>query len=88
MKPFGTKHTVYIQTFTVEGDGDFPFDMLRYDFAWPDSQKEIPDLISYLGEKYKSPRQVTLKRVAFNGERPTDARWQSFGWKVIRVQDR
>lgn len=64
--------------FTVEGRGEFPFDMLRYDQAWPHS--EFNDSPQLRGGIEAPLRQVTLR---CDGNPPTVGRWQSFGWKVI-----
>lgn len=66
--------------FTVEGSGEFPFDMLRYDRCWPNASD--PDVINLAphqrGSLFKSQRMVTLRGQA----EPTVGRWESFGWKV------
>lgn len=61
--------------FVVEGSGEFPFDMLRYDCCYP------------MTERYDSPqlagrdrRRVTLETMHVAA--PTPARWASFGWTV------
>ena len=72
--------------FTVEGTYPFPTDMLRYDQCWP--KREAEDSVQ-LGEammlrRHTDPdrkRRVTL--VTNLPNRPTAARWESFGWKVI-----
>jgi len=68
--------------FTVEGRGDFPLDMLRYDRCFPRTGMDC-DTITYTGEV----RQVTL--VALNRVNrfwaPTEGRWLSFGWSVVEV---
>lgn len=59
-------------SYTVAGMGKFPFDMLRYDQAWPASESE-----SYaLAERTKRSIKIQGMR------RPTTKRWQSFGWTV------
>jgi hypothetical protein len=70
--------------FTVEGSGAFPFDMLRYDQAFP--ARESPD--SYLiglnnlaGDEYFGARQVTL--LSDCPHAPTINRWKSFNWRVV-----
>lgn len=63
--------------YTVEGTGIFPFDMLRYDSAWPQHETD-----SGLIEA-STRRSGGLLRVHLTGLRkPTDRRWESFGWKV------
>jgi len=73
-------------TFTVEGTYPFPVDMLRYDGCYPASTHDAVQL----GDSCRGPsrtsdpkrkRQVTLSTTLFN--KPTTARWESFGWRVI-----
>lgn len=73
----------YMFTYTVIGKGDFPFDMLRIDGAYP------ADTMSALALQLGSDvgdRQVTreVRLFAHGGERwlPTFDRWRSFGWVV------
>ena len=66
--------------FTVEGNGEFPWDMLRYDRCWPASEDQIVALAPYhRGELFKNTRQVKMRGL----NEPTPARWESFGWKVV-----
>lgn len=63
----------------VEGHGSFPHDMLRYDrgrFATPDDERVA-------GENSRGLRYV--KVICY--ERPTEARWQSFLWHVVNVDE-
>jgi len=61
--------------YVVRGTGYFPFDMLRHDKAWPKSEIEIASINPYGGQA----RQVKLIGL----REPTEARWQSFGWKIV-----
>lgn len=65
--------------YTVEGAGDFPWDMLRHDESFPESVTDAG-----LMADITARRQVTLKHV---GDRkwwiPTMDRWNSFNWNVI-----
>ena len=81
-KGLGKKVNGFLQYFTVEGEGDFPFDMLRYDNAWPELESEIHKLVPAPTEKYGQPRRIKLLRFTFNGEGPNEARWKSFLWKI------
>lgn len=70
----------YLTTYQVEGAGDFPYDMLRYDAAFPWRETDAALL-------YPSHRE---KRVVTVGKFHTDKtpqiskpRWRSFGWRVI-----
>lgn len=62
-------------TFTVEGGGDFPFDMLRYDACWPYSEGYDSTALAV------GSGRVVLQSTKESG--PTPARWASFGWRVI-----
>jgi hypothetical protein len=64
--------------FTVEGRGDFPYDMLRYDLCWPASQQDSR-FIASTGHPNLQPPKICLKGL----KAPTPARWESFGWKVV-----
>ncbi len=71
--------------FTVVGRGQFPFDMLRHDMAYPADTTSAMNM-GHTGATYderKAPREVTL---VVKTERsywlPTFARWASFGWVV------
>lgn len=65
--------------FTVEGDGLFPFDMLRYDHCWPKS--EAHDSTALGGGHDRELRRVVL--VTGSAAAPTPNRWKSFGWRFI-----
>jgi hypothetical protein len=77
MKP--TKQTRYATTIVVEGGGDFPFDMLRYDCCYPELESEARAMLA------ERRRQVTLTRVSLNPDLPTFGRWRSFGWTVVSI---
>jgi hypothetical protein len=74
--------------FDVEGAGDFPTDMLRYDAAFP---SDTESAMSILGPNRPSKEEyreyILTKRVVKMtcvDRPPTEMRWASFGWKVIR----
>jgi hypothetical protein len=56
--------------YTVEGTGQFPVDMLRYDSCWPSTSKDVP-----LPTKGGRVELVGIQE-------PTLLRWRSFGWTV------
>jgi len=64
-----------VYEYTVEGFGHFPFDMLRYDCAYPKNQSDVMHMIR---RDINAVRQVTLRSFKL----PTEGRWNSFGWKV------
>lgn len=66
--------------FIVEGSGEFPFDMLRYDRCWPTVESETSRFNPLGRIAYATPRQITLRGL----REPTDARWESFNWKIVK----
>lgn len=63
--------------------GRFPFDMLRYDGAFPSTQTDSAAIESSTFPGSGELRPVELI-ATFNGS-PNDARWRSFGWHVTHV---
>ena len=61
----------------VEGTGEFPIDMLRYDACCPDTENDSHAV------KRDTRRQVRLRRYSINGLPATAARWKSLGWSVV-----
>jgi hypothetical protein len=76
-KPSKTYSTIFV----VEGSGDFPVDMLRYDSAFPLFERD-----SYIAmhEAAKTRRVVLMSR-RVNDNPPTAERWRSFCWNVVGV---
>lgn len=88
-------------TYTVEGTGEFPRDMLRYDDSQPltpaDAEiveaeycngPENGDSILFDGTKLRRLRVrlvTTNQRIA---NRPTLERWESFCWRVVEFPTR
>lgn len=63
--------------YIVVGGGLFPFDMLRYDRAWPASEGDSAQIDRVM------PGAFTSREIAIRGlSLPTAARWSSFGWEV------
>ena len=76
--------------FVVEGTGNFPFDMLRYDACWPADSGESHKLeCAYCSRRPEDPlsskRRVTL--LSDWSQAPTEGRWNSFTWRVISQED-
>jgi len=70
-------------TFTVEGSGEFPFDMLRYDSCWPLSERfDSPALSHYGSDGAQHGRRRVVLVTAHDGS-PTPARWRSFNWEYV-----
>lgn len=77
---------VYRQEFEVEGSGDFPMDMLRYDSCYP--AREGTDTANLVASRHRRDRlptrRIMLRRlVTYKHSFPTTGRWASFGWKVL-----
>ena len=64
--------------FVVEGKGQFPTDMLRYDNCYPVIETEANKMRSHSIESY----QVTLRT---EKAYITPERWNSFLWVVIQA---
>ena len=75
---------VYRQEFEVEGSGDFPFDMLRYDNCWPVREgTDTGNMAITYGRPFPM-RRIKLARYVFSkSDYPTEGRWKSFLWRVI-----
>ncbi len=77
--------------FIVEGRGDFPHDMPRYDGCVPaDAQDRVSVAITAENDPaaWRAKRRVrlfTLEDSPSAKRGPTVKRWESFGWKVIEV---
>src|SRR5215475_13664006 len=72
--------TVY--EYFVSGTGEFPWDMLRYDAAWPVDSNDAANMGLGFHDNgmaaYKEVRSVRLRSY----KPPTVARWSSFTWSV------
>ncbi len=67
----------------VEGSGEFPVDMLRYDSCFPLEGQDA----SKLGHDRREHRCVVLCRRGASADGATGARWASFGWRVLGVYE-
>ena len=68
--------------FTVEGNGQFPYDMLRYDACWPTSARDADNMHGNDGD-YGRLRRISLTSARDPWMAPTSGRWKSFGWRVV-----
>jgi hypothetical protein len=70
--------------YKVTGTHPFPFDMLRYDAAWPATAEDAIRL-SYVSKTEslgdENSGRVTIEMCSSG--RPTAARWSSFGWRIV-----
>ena len=60
----------------ASGRGEFAFDMLRYDCAWPATGVDATKLA--YGMEHREVRSIKLH----SWRMPTVDRWGSFGWSV------
>lgn len=78
--------TIYLHRFQVRGAGIVPFDMLRYDCCFPNSEGEDSaklEAATFPGGK-REAYVVTLCRWSDRRDwQPTADRWRSFGWQVV-----
>ena len=65
-------------TFVVQGAGNFPLDMLRYDQCWPSGPEDVEGIAS----TERTLRTVRLTKIDGPGA-ITTGRWESFLWRVI-----
>ena len=80
-----------ITTFTVEGRGAFPFDMLRYDNCFPDTSEDAFAIAETMLKNIpQAVRRIALRSQhnKLKGHEITPARWASFGWHVIESYTR
>ncbi len=75
----------HVQTnITVEGEGPFPIDMLRYDNCTPATEVDARKISRSLGlDAWEKPMQVNLYRFSIEGQRATAARWEGFAWTIV-----
>jgi hypothetical protein len=69
----------------VRGTGEFPLDMLRHDQCWglrDEDEREIQ--LTY--QDGLSLNKVRYIRLGFPWK-PNKERWESFGWKIMGVQE-
>jgi hypothetical protein len=78
----------YYQRFTVKTSTTFPLDMLRYDTCFPDTEQDAGKIYYNLVD-HRYPLEVKIARWIWQkADRPTIARWESFGCKVSNVEIR
>lgn len=73
-----TIHHVY---FKATGSGEFPYDMLRYDCCYPQTEASAHKLT--YSHEWREVYLVTAARE--DGWIPCVARWRSQGWNVVDV---
>lgn len=67
-------------TYTVQGAGHFPLDMLRYDESFPQNSEDVGKIDDRIVQ-----RSVNLvHKGAEKDWWPTVERWESFGWRILQ----
>lgn len=69
--------------YAVVGGGEFPVDMLRYDSSFPAIESQANRLMASWEPGLRYVILGTVCRET-NLPRCTPARWNSFGWQVVR----
>lgn len=84
----------WLITFEVEGKGNFPGDMLRYDSCYPVGPRDVEAVflqegpgrsLSWEGSwKSSPPRKIRLSIMSITrNSKPTRERWRSLEWPVV-----
>lgn len=79
---------MYEHVFVVNATGQgFPLDMLRYDRCTPYQQSDVDEVWELVATRPRSGERYSIKLVAQHskGWKPTEGRWESFGWQVERI---
>jgi hypothetical protein len=77
--------------YKVRGRYPFPIDMLRYDRAYPNTERDsalvgVTDgLCRVAGDATSQPVEITLVCRGLAPHHPTIGRWRSFGWEVTAI---
>jgi hypothetical protein len=79
--------TVYVTTFEVTGNFQFPMDMLRYDRCFPVRSEDGSAILRSMEygnakKEVDGKFRIRLERVTRGNPDPTAVRWYSFGWVV------
>jgi len=79
--------TAYMHRFTVTGIDMFPLDMLRYDGCHPSHEADASSIHhTFCRPLQERTHAISLSRIGDKGWKPTEGRWQSFGWKVVAIE--
>jgi len=69
--------------FRVRGRFEFPWDMLRYDMAWPVDSDDLRLILRRVGDPGGLLMYVVIKLGCVQVNGPTVKRWESFNWSVV-----
>jgi hypothetical protein len=81
----GGERVLYEHEATVEVNGAFPVDMLRYDRCYPASEEDAKAIAQSLARPRREPHRVTVKALSPSREHWTRARWRSFGALIVKT---
>jgi hypothetical protein len=83
--PFNPNQKTFYE-FEVMGKGVFPIDMLRHDQCFPMGPEDSANMENPYEavERFGDVRHVRLCAVSHPNFKPTEGRWASFGWPVVR----
>jgi hypothetical protein len=81
--------------FTVEGPGEFPFDMLARDACYPMTTDDAMAMLLAFPRRFRPSRRfegaqepkVHRIQLASAAGPPTIEGWRSFGWSVTQVSE-
>lgn len=77
-------YEIVVTVAPARGRPDFPVDMLRYDGLVPNREQDSYTIGRAREERVPGEAmQVELRRYAERNWKPTDGRWDSFGWRVV-----
>lgn len=71
------------EPFIVRGTGAFPFDMLRYDEAFPATSADASNIGMETRDVRARDSRRTVRLLTYRMRGPTIGRWESFGWTVV-----
>lgn len=76
---------MYSHRITVEGNFQFPIDMLRYDECHPAGETDSGKIMRTFepGGLTEKEKILVIHHDSYKHWEPTRARWGSFGWTVV-----
>lgn len=77
---------LYVHTVTVVGSVPFPIDMLRYDRCTPKTESDSNRIRQSMDDPMVGMLSVDVVRTDTANWHPTEARWESQGWKVTFIE--
>jgi len=72
---------------TVQGAGDIPIDMLRYDRCTPEHETDSGLIArSFFPSAFSPGEKNTQINLLYVDREPTEGRWKSFGWEIVKTE--